>query len=215
VGGSAPAAGIRSSRQCRSGSGCLHNSRDPASTEASPHSTFILVSLAAKITTGVAAVAIVGLAALAALAVPAFASLGQAAQDTAEGVSNIVTLESSPEPVAAEPTPAPTPRDDMQAAAWKAGCDDFVDVSVWVNGEKTPAAPRPRAVRVRERHRHLQRGRRGRRIHSRRRRHGLQHRRTVLRQLHLGLQGERRGGRHASAGPGPQHRPPPPVATRL
>ncbi|MFK4834153.1 hypothetical protein ACI3KY_00315 [Microbacterium sp. ZW T2_14] len=97
------------------------------------------MSLAAKITTGVAAVAIAGLVALAA---PAFASLGQAAHDTAEGVSNLTeTAEPSAETVAAEPTPAPTPRDDMQAAAWTAGCDDFVDVSVWVNGEKPP--PRP------------------------------------------------------------------------
>jgi hypothetical protein len=63
---------------------------------------------------------------LVALAIPAFASIGQAARGTADGVGNLTkTLESTPEPVAAEPTPEPTPRDPKQAAAWAIGCDDF------------------------------------------------------------------------------------------
>lgn len=81
------------------------------------------MSLAAKIITG-AAVLVVG--GLVALAVPAIVSIGQAAHGTVEGVGNLTkTLESTPEPVAAEPTPAPTPRDPKQAAAWAIGCDDF------------------------------------------------------------------------------------------
>lgn len=97
------------------------------------------MNLAAKITTGFAVLAVGGLVALAA---PAIAAMGRAAHGTAEGVSHIAeTLEASAEPAAEEPTREPTPRDDLQAAAWAAGCDDFVRVGVYVNGEKP--SPRP------------------------------------------------------------------------
>lgn len=83
----------------------------------------MLVTLAGKITIGVATLVVGGLIAL---AVPAIASIGQTAHSAAEGVSNLAeTFEPTAEPVAAEPTPEPTPRDPKQAAAWAIGCDDF------------------------------------------------------------------------------------------
>ena len=93
------------------------------------------MSLAAKITTGVAVVVVVGLVAL---AVPAFISLGQVAAGTADGARNLAgSFDSTPEPAAvAVAEPDPIPRDPKQAAAWEAGCDDFVDVGRYYQGEK-------------------------------------------------------------------------------
>ena len=101
------------------------------------------MNLATKLTTGIAVAAVAGLVAR---AVPAFVSIGQTADDVAQGLgSTIDTLESSaqptPEPTVG-PTPAPTPHDAKQAAAWAIGCDDFVTVGEYVNGERPPRPDR-------------------------------------------------------------------------
>ncbi|TQM34710.1 hypothetical protein [Microbacterium kyungheense] len=98
---------------------------------------------AAKITTGIAGVAVAGLVAL---AVPAFIAIGHTAGGVAQGLGNTMdTLEPSVEPTpepTPEPTRQPTPHDAKQAAAWEIGCDDFVTVGDYVNGERPPRPDR-------------------------------------------------------------------------
>ena len=96
---------------------------------------------AAKVTTGVA-VLIVGC--LVALTAPAVAAIGQAANGTAQGVSNLATpLDASPESVAETvDSESPEPRDPKQAAAWAIGCDDF-GLARGYSGSPQATYPRP------------------------------------------------------------------------
>lgn len=96
---------------------------------------------AAQMTTGVVVLIVGGLVALAA---PAIATIGQAANGTAQGAGNLAkTLEGSPEALTeAVGTATPEPRDPKQAAAWAIGCDDF-GLARGYSGSPQATYPRP------------------------------------------------------------------------
>ena len=116
------------------------------------------MNLAAKITTGAAVLVVGGLAALAA---PAFATIGQAAHGTAEGISNLAsTFERSAEPTAGpagETDPAELPLDQPRVAypgdggSGPAGPGDcttiaMIDASTgWLLGELSDKGAKPGA----------------------------------------------------------------------
>jgi hypothetical protein len=96
----------------------------------------------AKVSMAVSAAVIVGLAVLAAPAVSLFAGAGGPVGDRTEG--STASAEPNTE-VAAEasspPSPGPTPKDPLQAAAWEIGCDDFAKVGHYASAPKP--SPRP------------------------------------------------------------------------
>lgn len=90
---------------------------------------------------GSVAVLVVG--GLVALAAPAFAPIGQAANVTVERVSDIMATPGPTEQPGSEPVAetAAEPRDPLQAAAWKIGCDDFAAVGGYAGASRP--SPRP------------------------------------------------------------------------